>query len=278
MVRHSQCRRWRLSSRARELVRPVRSRVGARGRRSPARPRTTSTPAGGCSSATRPARRRPTSTTRRWKPVTLPHAWNEDAAFKVSIEQLPTGIAWYRKRFTLPAGRRGQEGLPRVRGRPPRRRRLPQRPTRRPARERRDGVRDRRDRPRASPARTRTSSPSASTTPGRSRRRRRTPASSGATATSTPTTAASTRASSCTSRTSCTRRCRCSATSARPASTSTRPTSTSPGKAATITAESQVRNDHDAPRTFTYEVVLSDMRRQGAQALRRRCTGHARRR
>src|SRR6266496_372930 len=27
-----------------------------------------------------------------WKPVTLPHAWNEDSAFRVSIEQLPTGI------------------------------------------------------------------------------------------------------------------------------------------------------------------------------------------
>src|SRR5215217_6838354 len=39
----------------------------------------------------------------KWKPVTLPHAWNEDSAFKVSIEQLPTGIAWYRKHFTLPA-------------------------------------------------------------------------------------------------------------------------------------------------------------------------------
>jgi hypothetical protein len=38
-----------------------------------------------------------------WKPVTLPHAWNEDSAFKVSIEQLPTGIAWSRKHFTLPA-------------------------------------------------------------------------------------------------------------------------------------------------------------------------------
>lgn len=38
-----------------------------------------------------------------WKPVTLPRAWNEDAAFRVSIEQLPTGVAWYRKRFTLPA-------------------------------------------------------------------------------------------------------------------------------------------------------------------------------
>ncbi len=39
-----------------------------------------------------------------WKPVTLPHAWNEDAAFKVSIADLPTGIAWYRKSFVLPPG------------------------------------------------------------------------------------------------------------------------------------------------------------------------------
>ena len=45
----------------------------------------------------------------QWKAVTLPHGWNEDDAFRLSIEQLPTGIAWYRKRFTLPqeaAGRR----------------------------------------------------------------------------------------------------------------------------------------------------------------------------
>jgi len=39
-----------------------------------------------------------------WKPVTLPHAWNEDSAFKVAIDQLPTGVAWYRKHFTLPEG------------------------------------------------------------------------------------------------------------------------------------------------------------------------------
>jgi hypothetical protein len=38
-----------------------------------------------------------------WRTVTLPHAWNEDAAFKVSIAQHPTGIAWYRKHFKLPA-------------------------------------------------------------------------------------------------------------------------------------------------------------------------------
>jgi len=36
-----------------------------------------------------------------WKPITLPYAWNEDEAFKKSIEDLSTGIAWYRKRFTI---------------------------------------------------------------------------------------------------------------------------------------------------------------------------------
>jgi hypothetical protein len=38
-----------------------------------------------------------------WKSATLPRAWNEDSAFKVSIDELPTGVAWYRKRFTRPA-------------------------------------------------------------------------------------------------------------------------------------------------------------------------------
>ncbi len=37
-----------------------------------------------------------------WKSVTLPHAWNEDSAFRVSIAELPTGIAWYRKHFKVP--------------------------------------------------------------------------------------------------------------------------------------------------------------------------------
>lgn len=45
----------------------------------------------------------------QWKPVTLPHAWNEDAAFKVSIDQHPTGIAWYRKHFRLPAADNGKK-------------------------------------------------------------------------------------------------------------------------------------------------------------------------
>jgi hypothetical protein len=44
-----------------------------------------------------------------WKAVTLPYSWNEDAAFKVSIEELPTGIAWYRKHFKLPAAAKGQK-------------------------------------------------------------------------------------------------------------------------------------------------------------------------
>lgn len=44
-----------------------------------------------------------------WQPVTLPHAWNEDSAFKASIHDLPTGIAWYRKHFKLPADAAGKK-------------------------------------------------------------------------------------------------------------------------------------------------------------------------
>ena len=44
-----------------------------------------------------------------WKAVTLPHAWNEDEAFKKDITDLSTGIAWYRKHFTLPAGASGKK-------------------------------------------------------------------------------------------------------------------------------------------------------------------------
>ena len=42
-----------------------------------------------------------------WKQVTTPYAWNEDDAFKVSINRLSAGIAWYRKRFRLPANSAG---------------------------------------------------------------------------------------------------------------------------------------------------------------------------
>jgi beta-galactosidase len=44
-----------------------------------------------------------------WQKISLPHAWNEDSAFKVSIEQLPIGIAWYRKHFKLPANAAGKK-------------------------------------------------------------------------------------------------------------------------------------------------------------------------
>lgn len=44
-----------------------------------------------------------------WKKVTLPHAWNEDAAFKKDIVDHPTGIAWYRKHFKLPSSAKGQK-------------------------------------------------------------------------------------------------------------------------------------------------------------------------
>ena len=46
---------------------------------------------------------------RAWKTVTLPRAWNEDDAFGRDIVDHSTGIAWYRKRFTLPAGARGRK-------------------------------------------------------------------------------------------------------------------------------------------------------------------------
>lgn len=44
-----------------------------------------------------------------WKQVTLPYAWNEDDAFRVAIDQLPTGVAWYRKHFRLPASAKGKK-------------------------------------------------------------------------------------------------------------------------------------------------------------------------
>lgn len=46
---------------------------------------------------------------RDWKPVTLPRAWNEDDAFGKDIVDHSTGIAWYRKHFRLPANARGQK-------------------------------------------------------------------------------------------------------------------------------------------------------------------------
>lgn len=40
--------------------------------------------------------------------VTLPHAWNEDEAFKVPIAQLSDSVIWYRKNFRLPKSAEGK--------------------------------------------------------------------------------------------------------------------------------------------------------------------------
>lgn len=44
-----------------------------------------------------------------WKKVTLPHAFNEDDAFRVEIRQHTDTVVWYRKHFTLPKSARGQK-------------------------------------------------------------------------------------------------------------------------------------------------------------------------
>jgi beta-galactosidase len=44
-----------------------------------------------------------------WKSVTTPYAWNEDDAFRKSIHDLSTGVAWYRKHFKVPAGSEGRK-------------------------------------------------------------------------------------------------------------------------------------------------------------------------
>lgn len=41
--------------------------------------------------------------------VTLPHAFNEDEAFRLDIHDLTDTIVWYRKTFTLPADARGRK-------------------------------------------------------------------------------------------------------------------------------------------------------------------------
>ncbi|MEO5773049.1 MAG: sugar-binding domain-containing protein [Sphingomicrobium sp.] len=48
---------------------------------------------------------------RAWKRVTLPNAFNETEAFARDIHHLSTGITWYRKRFSLPAGSAGKRAL-----------------------------------------------------------------------------------------------------------------------------------------------------------------------
>ena len=40
--------------------------------------------------------------------VTLPHAWNEDEAFKVYINQMSDSVIWYRKTFRMPESAEGK--------------------------------------------------------------------------------------------------------------------------------------------------------------------------
>lgn len=44
-----------------------------------------------------------------WKAISLPHAFNEDEAFKVSISQMTDTVAWYRKHFRIPVDRKGNK-------------------------------------------------------------------------------------------------------------------------------------------------------------------------
>ncbi|MFT2009948.1 glycoside hydrolase family 2 protein [Pontibacter sp. 13R65] len=44
-----------------------------------------------------------------WRKVTLPWAWNEDEAYRLDIHSLTTGVAWYRKEFKLPADAAGKK-------------------------------------------------------------------------------------------------------------------------------------------------------------------------
>ncbi len=45
----------------------------------------------------------------KWQPITLPHAFNEDEAFKIPIAQLTDTVAWYRKTFKLPSSAKGKK-------------------------------------------------------------------------------------------------------------------------------------------------------------------------
>ncbi len=44
-----------------------------------------------------------------WEKVTLPHAFNEDEAFRVDIHDLTDTVMWYRKHFTLPKDSEGKK-------------------------------------------------------------------------------------------------------------------------------------------------------------------------
>lgn len=44
-----------------------------------------------------------------WQQVTLPHAFNEDEAFRLDVKDLTDTVVWYRKHFELPASAKGNK-------------------------------------------------------------------------------------------------------------------------------------------------------------------------
>ena len=56
-----------------------------------------------------PAAERVSHKDKDWKKVTLPHAFNEDEAFKLDIHDLTDTVMWYRKHFVLPKETKGQK-------------------------------------------------------------------------------------------------------------------------------------------------------------------------
>lgn len=44
-----------------------------------------------------------------WKRITLPHAFNEDEAYKVGIAEMTDTVAWYRKHFKVPSSAKGKK-------------------------------------------------------------------------------------------------------------------------------------------------------------------------
>jgi hypothetical protein len=56
-----------------------------------------------------PEAQQPLYNDKRWKQVVLPCAFNEDEAFRVAIDEHTDTIVWYRKQFKLPAKSRGKK-------------------------------------------------------------------------------------------------------------------------------------------------------------------------
>ncbi|MCM1076659.1 MAG: DUF4982 domain-containing protein [Bacteroides sp.] len=44
-----------------------------------------------------------------WQKISLPHAFNEDEAFKIPIDDMTDTVAWYRKTFQLPPSAKGKK-------------------------------------------------------------------------------------------------------------------------------------------------------------------------